>query len=427
MNSRAMVLVFSAATVAAAATSAALQNADSARPAVPIIKVGLDLIQIDAAITDKLGQPVRDLKPEDFKLTVDGKPAAVTNAAFFGMTVEGNRQAAQPSAANMTGGPRSLIFLVDDLNMSFGSAYLARRALAGFAKEWNSQEALVAIRSVSDEAGPLTLSRKRERFEAAVSAVRYNILSNKGAASAPIYSGLDDMTSGSNGGIAFSSSINPAMARGNFEKRVFSLLSTVNALRSVPGRKAVVFISEGFDLTNDDRGLARLGIDSPFDSLFGDESVGNALRSIVEVANRASVVVYTLDPSGLTSDAPGADVSGMPSASERSSASLSRFSAQGTLRELADGTGGLSVYNRNDLKGGLKEVVLDQRAYYLVGFEPPEAAFARKGAKAKFHKIKLSVTRPGLRVRTREGFYGVTDEELVVRAPLVATNVDGQP
>jgi VWFA-related protein len=430
MNSRAMVLAVSTAVLCTASTRATAQEIDTTK-AIPIIKVGLDLVQIDAVITDERGRPVTDLKPGDFKLTVDGKPVAITNSAFFAAT---SKVGTEPDGAGVEsdpsrGGPRSMIFLVDDLNMSFRSAYLAKRALTAFAKDWDTKEALLAIRSVSDESPDVRLSRKPERIDESIRKVRYNIRSNKGASSAPSFAiaasraSAADMAFGlvrpADGGAADFS--NPALVRANFEQRVYSLLSTVNALRSVPGRKAVVFISEGFDLQNNDHRLGMLGVDSPFDSLFGDDSVGNALRSIVEVANRASVVVYTLDPSGLLAEGPGADIASMPSDAARSSAALARFSAQGTLRELADGTGGLSVYNRNDLKGGLTDVVADQRAYYLIGFEPPAEAFDRKKSKAQFHKIRLKVERPGLRVRTREGFYGVTDQELLERAPLVAT------
>jgi hypothetical protein len=44
-------------------------------------------------------------------------------------------------------------------------------------------------------------------------------------------------------------------------------------------------------------------------------------------------------------------------------------------------------------------VVNDQRAYYLLGFEPPKAAFEKSSGRPKFHEIKLKVNRPDLRIR----------------------------
>jgi VWFA-related protein len=338
------------------------------------------------------------------------------------------------SGASPEAGPaspdRTLVFIVDDLNISFDSMYKARLAMQKFAASWDFKEARVGLRSTSDHAQSVVLSRSPERFDQSLQKVRYSIRSSKGASSTPV-----EMRAGPEAGPASGYPVawnsggsvdlhtawtgNPAMERSNFEQRVYSLLSTINALRSIPGRKAVVLVSEGFTLGRD---RDQMGIDSPFDSLFADSyGVDSVLRMIVEVANRASVVIYTIDPSGLLPSGPGADVAFAPSLNARRDAWFERVGTQGTLQRLADDTGGLSVYNRNDLKHGLVEIVSDQRAYYLVGFEPPKSAFVKTSDRPKFHEIKLRVNRPGARVRTRAGFYGVTDQEVIERAPLVVS------
>ena len=170
MNSRAVVLALCGAAALAHSSvdgQAASQDDAAKAPAIPIIKVGTDLIQIDAAITDSKGKPIGDLRPEDFTVEIDGKKQAVANAQFFAVRSRANG-AVEPTATNESSndqGPRSLIFLVDDLNMSFFSANHAKRALQAFAAEWDTREALVAIRSTSDETESVTLSRKAERFD----------------------------------------------------------------------------------------------------------------------------------------------------------------------------------------------------------------------------------------------------------------------
>jgi VWFA-related protein len=378
------------------------------RPA-PVIQVGLDLIRIDVSVTDKKGRPVTDLRPEDFRLLVDGKPQPIANSAFFGGQAAPGVDAEVGAAATIRSGrERSLVFLIDDLNMSFASVYGARRALKAFASGWDSEEAMIGVRLTSDEGEKVLLSRNPARFDTSIEAFRYNIMSDKGISSANAFMDVTMPMPGPN----------PALVRANFQQRIYSLVTTINSLRSVPGRKAVIFVSEGLTVTahRDD-----LGIDSPFDAIFDDSSVDAALRMIVEVANRASVVVYTMDPSGLVSDSPDASVARAPAFGSRTLTSLGRMDIQGTLARLAADTGGLSVFNRNDLKRGLADVVDDQRAFYLVGFEPPDSAFSRSSSgKPKFHKIKLSVNRPDVRVRTRAGFYGVTDEDVLKRAPLMS-------
>src|SRR5688500_11462609 len=80
-----------------------------------------------------------------------------------------------------------------------------------------------------------------------------------------------------------------------------------------------------------------------------------------------------------------------------------------TLRRNAEGsdlvakqTGGFVIRNTNDL--GLQRVLDDQSGYYLIGYRPGAETFNRS-----FHHIKARVKRRGLTVRTRAGFYGVTE------------------
>jgi len=81
------------------------------------------------------------------------------------------------------------------------------------------------------------------------------------------------------------------------------------------------------------------------------------------------------------------------------------------LRETQDGlrfvtgeTGGFAVVNNNDLRAALGRVMADQSGYYLIGYQPPHDTFARS-ARPDFHRLKIKVTRKGLSVRTRAGFY----------------------
>jgi VWFA-related protein len=161
--------------------------------------------------------------------------------------------------------------------------------------------------------------------------------------------------------------------------------------------------------------MNELGLSTPFDALIDRQAEDSALRTILEVANRASVVIYTIDPSGLVSDLEGAVPLGSTPA-QRLAAVESRVRAQRSLRRLAEETGGIAVFDRNDLKSGLNQIVTDQRFAYVVGFKPPQSTFAKASGKPRFHNIKLVVNRPDAVVRTRSGFLGVTDREVEARS-----------
>lgn len=63
----------------------------------------------------------------------------------------------------------------------------------------------------------------------------------------------------------------------------------------------------------------------------------------------------------------------------------------------------------NDPGRGLDRVLADQEGYYLIGYTPPASFFETPFGRPRFHKIQVSVRRPGLHVRSRAGFYGVPD------------------
>ena len=402
----------------------ALQNpAPPSAPPPLVIQVGLDLIQMDAVITDKSGRPVTDLRTEDFTLEIDGQKQPIANAAFFG----------QPSASTAASGTeaagfdpnRTLVFIVDDLNMSFQSMVTAKRALAIFAKEMETSRPLVALRLASDTSEKLSLFRSGDRLATAASALEYNIRSSKPMS--PVRTGSTAqpaITSTLNRAPLVTqavSSLTPTEERRNMEQRAYSLITTLNSMRGIPGRKALVFVSEGFYIDNKVNDFINHG--SPFGALFDDTDLTAALRMVTEVANRASVVLYTVDPRGLIMNQPGVGENVSPQRTTAVTAARwdEQVGSQASLQFLADDTGGLAVANRNDLQGGFGDVLRDQGAYYLIGFEPPDKTFAKKSGRPKFHKIRLSVNRKDARVRTRAGFYGVTDEEVGKRAPVMTS------
>lgn len=163
--------------------------------------------------------------------------------------------------------------------------------------------------------------------------------------------------------------------------------------------------------------------------IFGGDSAGNRrvledLKVLTDQANRAAVVLYTMDsrgvqPTGWTA----ADNPGFidPRTGHRMTMRQDQLAQQLAIRAhdfstsqdgliaLAEGTGGLAIRNTNNLAGGIKKVMDDQKGYYLIGYRPDESTFDAAGRR-KFHNLKLQVTRPGkYEVRMRTGFFGVED------------------
>ncbi|MBV9923399.1 MAG: hypothetical protein JOZ96_00055 [Acidobacteria bacterium] len=82
------------------------------------------------------------------------------------------------------------------------------------------------------------------------------------------------------------------------------------------------------------------------------------------------------------------------------------------MRALAEETGGVAYLNSNDIGGGVRRALEDQRGYYLIGYRPDEGTFDPATGQMRYHRLTLNVTRPGLKVRTRRGFFGFTGKGL---------------
>ena len=81
-----------------------------------------------------------------------------------------------------------------------------------------------------------------------------------------------------------------------------------------------------------------------------------------------------------------------------------------TLRTLADETDGRAIVNQNDLDKGLRQIIRDTSAYYLIGYN------SASKSDGKFHKVDVKVKRPGVQVRSRKGYWAATATEAAAAA-----------
>ena len=67
-------------------------------PQQPVFRSGVDLIAVDVAIVDKNGNPITGVRPDQFDVTVDGKPRRVVSAEFVEFASRDRPDAAKPAA-----------------------------------------------------------------------------------------------------------------------------------------------------------------------------------------------------------------------------------------------------------------------------------------------------------------------------------------
>ncbi|HTV01665.1 MAG TPA: VWA domain-containing protein [Luteitalea sp.] len=182
-----------------------------------------------------------------------------------------------------------------------------------------------------------------------------------------------------------------------------ALLSVVASLQELPGRKTIVFFSEGLAV--------------PPAAQF-------AFRSVVDTANRANVTIYSVDASGLRAESSIADVRREMTAAatdritqietgalpvggsmlrvlERNE-DLLRMDPHTGLGDLARDTGGFLVRDTNDLRSAFQRIDEDMRFHYVLTYAPQNQVFD-----GKFREIDVKVAQPGARVFARRGYFAV--------------------
>ncbi len=208
-------------------------------------------------------------------------------------------------------------------------------------------------------------------------------------------------------------------------------------MASLPGRKSLLLLSDNVPLDRQENGLspesppllppssggAAVLVTVPKIDTGGTTNRGSGeasdvrtsyeiqVQHIAELAIRSSVVIYTVDTRGIAVTFPTAadTFKGMAGEIARqigptmSARSRMLYDDLAGAEVMAKETGGFMISNSNDF--GLKDVYEDSQGYYLIGFRPREETFDEK-----FHHISVKVKRDGFTVRTRKGFYGVTDD-----------------
>ena len=384
-------------------------------PAPPVVvRLGVDLVQLDAVVTDSHGRQITDLQPDDFEVREDGKPQRVTHVRYV--------VAADPGTAPRGEDPRRVITLVvDDLSLSFPSMSHIRDGLRKLVQEKIGPNDIVAVVTTGKPGGLRPrLTNDREQLLAAVDALRYDPWnrSTSGFMSAndPLRRTAmrpsDRMTSSSDnipiGGAPPTGLRNQYLAR----KTLGALEDFIVEMRGLPGRKSLLFFSDELTL--------REHLASSGQPPYVDPTMLDGVQRVTDAASRSAVVIYgvgsdsgampTLETAAGQTD-PGASISRQLTHA-RSSAFTRRYSDLDGIGRLADATGGFLFYGGQHVDSALDVIMEDLRGYYLVGYTPGDEAFRpnKKGQRA-YHEIEVKVARRGTKVRSRAGFYGVTDEE----------------
>jgi VWFA-related protein len=412
----------------------------------PIASSNTTAVLVDVVVKDKKGRAVKDLRVEEFEIQEDGVrqqidyfervsrgsaavPAAETPAPSAEPKPE---KPPEKTPVTVSTGPTAVALVFDRLTTDArvrardaAMSYLGEStAMNGFVGVFAINLSLSTVQNYTTDAG--LVKKGIEKAAALVSSTFDSKTLRPGAeeaaaqrqaqlAQAASSAGQGNTAAGSAAGAAqvdqFLQQAQSSMQE-TFEAlqrdqqgyaTVNSLMALVNSLRRLPGRKAVIFFSEGLSLP---------------------PNVQQHFRSVINSANRANVSVYAVDAAGLRTESTlAASRDEINARSRRRMDNLDRIATttdgpltkglernedllqlnpQSGLSQLAAETGGAFYGNTNQLGPKLREIDEDLGAYYLLTYTPGNENFD-----GKFRNISVKVKRGGVDVLARKGYYAV--------------------
>lgn len=393
-----------------------------------VVKISTSLIQIDVTVTDRKGKIVTDLKPEDFEVYENKEKQNITNFSFVltspATTIRTERKTEIKDQTEIPLPPipvkpeqirRTIALVVDDLGLSAQSIHFVRRSLRKFVDEQMQPNDLIAIIRTGGNVGATQqFTNDKRLLYAAIEKVKWNSSGRADAAPFPTQDELLSTEEAKLAGLEVSDAqIEEERQRigeiAAFKDNLFfsGTLGAVNfiikGMSTLPGRKSIMFFSDGFRISPSDT-PGRMPPMNARKLRDRDDTIKllESLKKLTEVANRASIIIYSFDPRGLVQLPPPGDpmYNGVKNR---------LYNNQEGMTFLAKETGGKTFLHNNDMNIGLEEALEDQKGFYLIGYQPDTESFDPKTR--RFNKLQVKVKRPGLTVRYRSGFFGVTDNE----------------
>lgn len=442
------------------------------------VQLGTQEVLLDIVVTDGKGRPVTDLRQDEVKVYEDGKQQAITS---FGLvqsdTTTATADAPKPPPSieiSPFRGFNFVIVVVDRTSLTLPDLKATNDAAQKFVAERlgpndlmavfvtanrlvmvqnftnNKQRLSDALRAATDTSGNGGPLDRTNRLGSQVEIAATGSAAGLGSQSTPIGSGAapgtvtgspDGTLSNTSNPNSLAETVSQISAISNdvnatyddlvlqFEglALVRELLALMKNYSRIPGRKSLLLYSEG---------------------LVVDGNVEHTFDSVVGTANRNNFAIYTVDAAGLRGEtqsrleAPSGgslQSGGGTIIGNRGDATLVdatgnsgigraernvRSGGNSALNRLAVETGGVALRNNNDLNRGFQAVEADLRSYYALAYAPTDADLD-----GKYRSLKVEVTRKGVDVRTRKGYYATPGSSVLLpfEQPVLAMLADTKP
>jgi VWFA-related protein len=301
------------------------QQAPQTPPPAGVIRIDVNLVQVDAVVTDSNGKAVTNLTKDDFELLQDGVPQKLTAFEFVNIKnraeiLDNLRINIEPPSPVVGVAPpprrsvlkrdeirRTIALVIDDLALSFDSVVHVREALKKWVKDEMQEGDLVAIVRTSAGLGSLQrFTMDKQVLNTAIDLVRYHPGRVGVSSFAPTKEAPLPLTNPETGEILVDPNTG-APVTGAIDTSVFedevehaytvgslgAIQFVVKGLKDLPGRKSLILFSESMKFTF----LGGPGIVRSYS--LSNATSETRIRKLADEASRSSVVIHAIDPRGV--------------------------------------------------------------------------------------------------------------------------------
>ncbi|HEV2856709.1 MAG TPA: VWA domain-containing protein [Thermoanaerobaculia bacterium] len=410
--------------------------------------VNVSVVNVDAYVTDKKGQPVTGLSKDDFQILENGRPVEITNfyAVNAGKSVVVDEEpapaAAAPGAAPAPAAPAAagppqasrtpedqrlrLVIYIDNFNLRpFNRNRVMRELRAFIGHNLAKDDQLMLVTYDRELHVRRTFTSDPSLIASALSDLEK--ISAQGVhADSERRDALQRIQDSQSA--AEAESIAHTYAESTYNDLSFSvdgLKKLVDSLAGMPGRKAVLYVSDGLQM------IAGQDVFYAVQNKYGEQStsltqtlefdVSRRLTELTAQANANRITFYTIDAAGLRvyesttaeNQGPGPTQPGLTQLVD----SVRFSNLQSTLQLMAEKTGGFAIINTNVVLPQLEKIGRDFNTYYSLGYTPPHYGDGR------YYKIEVKVkNRKDLLVRHREGYRDKSTDARMSDGTLAALN-----
>ena len=336
----------------------------------PSFSVNTTLVQVPVVVTDRHGQPIDGLDKEAFQVSDNGRVVDIDSFVHVRVPLPDHDlwQKSKPAIASWSEPAaqrnRVLWIVFDDLHMSAVRVTVAQEIARTLVQRWLGAGDLVGVRQVGGDTDETTL---KGDVPAALKAIA-----------------------------AFRVRSQAALLEQEEIERALQLVSTLRAIGQTMGsltdrRVSILLLSEG------------IGYDVFNVQASGTPSITQGLQGAMSALRRGNVVLYAIDPRGLTSTEGTAVETGAAGGSvEAALAGAANRVRVGQINlwQMAEETGGFASVNSNSFEPAIDRIGREMSDYYMLGFTPSDGR-CEGGAR----RLTVKVRMPGVRVRARQ-FYG---------------------